>query len=259
MVRKFLVGCAALALSGAAFAQVRFNELLLNPPGTDNGTEFIELLSAAPNFSMAGLTLIGIDGDGTASGVIDVALSLSAFSTGSNGLFLWRDSATVLSPAPDSATTLNVADFSPDLENGTQTFLIVSGFTGSVGLDLDVDNNGIFDSAAPWSSVLDVFGLIEDDTAAVNNSYAAALGGFAFPQQSFSPDAFQRVGNAAYAFDALGTTPGPFVNDPLEIIDPNGVPVPVSFTMTPGSANVPEPTSLVLLALGGLLASRRRG
>ena len=92
MVRTLLGASCALALAGSAFAQVQINEMLIDGPGTDNGQEFIEL-SGAPNTSLTGLTLLMIEGDGANAGAIDVALSLTGFSTGSNGLFLWRDAA----------------------------------------------------------------------------------------------------------------------------------------------------------------------
>ena len=258
MVRTILGAGSALALTGAAFAQVQINEMLIDGPGTDNGQEFIELSSAAPNTALTGLTFLAIEGDGANAGAIDAVFSLSAFSTGSNGLFLWRDSAAVLSPAPDPATTLNIADFNPDLENGSNTYLIVNGFSGAVGADLDTDNDGVIDVAAPWTSVVDALTILENDGAA-NVGYAAALGGVSFPQfVAFNPDAIQRFGGALWGFDVTGAAPGPYANDPLESGDSTGAAVGGSWNLTPGSTNIPEPASLALLALGGLLAVRRR-
>ncbi len=255
MKRFCMATLSVAAFASVALGQVRLNELLVNPVGTDQGFEFFELRSTTPSQSLSGLWLLGVEGDGTAAGTIDVALNLSSFSTGSNGLFLWRDTATVLSPAPEMATTINVADFVPDLENGTQTFILVSGFTGATGLDLDTNNDGTLDVALPWGSVLDSITLIEDDGTA-NFAYADELGGVVFPQQTFSPDAYQLFEGQGWVYDILGTGTGPFTSDPLEVIDAAGTPLGYSFTVTPGSANVPEPASLVLVMLG--LALRRR-
>jgi hypothetical protein len=41
-----------------------------------------------------------------------------------------------------------------DAEDGRVTLLLVEGFTGSVGDDLDTDNDGTLDSA-PWTRVVD--------------------------------------------------------------------------------------------------------
>jgi hypothetical protein len=258
MVRIFLGAGTALALTASAAAQIRINEMMIDGPGTDNGQEFIELSSAAPSTPLAGLTFLALDGDGGNAGTIDVALNLSPFSTGTNGLFLWRDSVTVLAPAPDPLTSLNIADFNPDIENGSNTYLLVSGFSGAIGNDIDTDNDGVIDAALPWTSVVDAVTILENDGAA-NVGYAAALGGASFPQfAAFNPDCFQRFGGALWGFDVTGTNPGPYPNDPAESGDSSGAPVGGSWTLTPGSANIPEPASIGLLAMGALLTIRRR-
>ena len=170
-----------------------------------------------------------------------------------------RDAATVLVPPPAAATTVNVADFNPDLENGSNTFMIVSGFTGTAGTsDVDADNNGVLD-ATFWASVMDSIGITENDGAA-NVIYSDEVGGVSFPSNAvFNADAFQRFGGAAWAFDVLGAAPGPFTTDPVEIMDSNGAAGDrVPFNLTPGSDNVPEPTSLARAALAAGTVIRRR-
>ncbi len=245
---------AALPLAASASAPLVINELMINPPGTDNGLEFIELRSTIPNFDMSGLHLIVIEGDGTSGirGTIDQALPLTGFATGSNGLFLWRDSVVVLNPPPAPATTIRVQDFVPDIENGGNTFLIVSGFTGFVGQDLDADNDDLLDFF-PWTSVLDGFGYSEDIPNPLGATYALQLGLPFFTQQEWTPDAFARIGSTLYAFDVLGSNPGPYTMDPAEAY-PAYLP---DFYLTPGSENIPEPAALLLIALGGLALRRR--
>ena len=87
-VRYLISGCVALASAATVVADVQFNEAAIDLPGTDNGVEFIELRSDTPSFSMSGLTLLVIEGDGASPGLIDQALNLGAFSTGTNNLFL---------------------------------------------------------------------------------------------------------------------------------------------------------------------------
>lgn len=256
-----LVGVLMFALGNSpARATILINELLVNPPSSDNGSEFIELLSTTGGVeAMTGLWFLAIEGDGTNAGSIDVALSLNSFSTGTNGLFLWRDNAAVLSPAPAAATTLNVADFNPDIENGSNTYLIVSGFTGSVGNDLDTDNDGVIDVTLPWTTTVDAVGFVENDGAA-NVQYATALGGISFGgiSEVFTPDAFNRFQNGQPRwFDVLGSAPGPWTADATNLSGP----MPPNFTLTPGSPNpVPEPSTLALAALGlvGVAAVARR-
>jgi len=258
-----ILGTLAIA---PASAQVQINEFFINPPDAagDNGLEFFELQSTSPSFSLTGLTLVIIEGDGAGAGTIDAAINLSTFSTGTNGLFLRRDSATVLNPAPAAATTLNVADFNPDIENGTNTYLLVSGFTGTVTNDLDSTNDGILDST-PWTSVLDGFSFNDTDNLANDRQYAGQVGGVNFTGLSFAPDAYYRTSDGKrVGMDVLGTSPGPYNSDPLETFVFGQGTVNYNIQLSPGNLNaVPAPSSVAVMALGGLMplvaiARRRR-
>lgn len=241
------------ALATPAFGQVLINEFLVNPPGGDNGFEFIEL--SGPNgFDLSSLTLLILEGDGTGTGSVDQALSLAGQSIGTTGLFLWRDAATVLSPAPTVGTTIKIQDFSPDIENGGQTYLLVANFSGALGNDLDTNNDGVLDST-PWTAVLDAVGYSQSiGDGAQSANYADDVGGFFLPQQGFTPDALNRYAGTPYLSDVLGTSPGPWLNDPIQMVPADGA----TYNLTPGSVNVPEPATLGFLALAGLGALRRR-
>ena len=258
-VRWVLSTLTVLAISTQAPAALWINEALINVPGGgDNGFEFLELKSSTPSMSLAGLTLLYFEGNSPnpASGTPDQIINLGALSTGTNGLLLMRDAATVLTPAPNPATSLFVQDFNPDLENGGATIAIVTGWTGNTTSDIDADNDGIVDNTSFWTSVVDAIGWNESSDTAPLTTYASQLGGIYFPQAAFTPDAFTRI-NPGYAFfmDVLGANPGPYSTDPIQIGPENpGAP----FLLTPGSENVPEPASATLLALSGLLVIRRR-
>ena len=114
-----IVPAALLAVASTASAQIQINEIVINPPGADNGREYVELRATGPVSIPSGLHLLQIDGDGTSAGVIDFAWDLSTATFGSNGLLLRRDSAAVLNPAPEAGTNVIVQDFAPDLENGS--------------------------------------------------------------------------------------------------------------------------------------------
>ena len=252
-----------LGIAASASGQVRINEMLIDGPGTDNGQEFIEL-SGPANFSLAGLTLLAVEGDGANPGAIDVALSLNSFSLGSNGLFLWRDSATIIDTSnaagvqgPDPATIVNIADFSPDIENGSNTFLLVANFSGAIGNDLDTNNDGVLDST-PWGSVIFSIGVIENDGAS-NIAYAAQLGGATVgPNAGFNADSIAfGVDGLVYGSDVLGSAGGPYTYDLTRV-----APLPFDsgpFFLTPGVANtVPGPAAISVVGLGLMLAGRRR-
>jgi 5'-nucleotidase len=70
-MKRFPTSLAAAALlAGAAQAQVSISEIHFNPPGTDDTEEAIELKGPA-NFDLTGWSIVIIEGDGTATGVVD--------------------------------------------------------------------------------------------------------------------------------------------------------------------------------------------
>jgi uncharacterized repeat protein (TIGR01451 family) len=79
----------------------------------------------------------------------------------------------VLGVAPDLAVD-------PNFENNDSfTHLLVEGFSGANGDDLDTDNDGTLD-VTPWTSVIDAVGLVEDDPPVDADDefiYAIQLGG----------------------------------------------------------------------------------
>lgn len=265
-----LVAMSCAMMVGQLQAALLINEIGINtendgPNLSDSGKEFFELLSDSGVESLDGLTFLVIEGDGSAAGTIDKALSLDGFSTGTNGLFLWRDDAAVLLPAPEAATVVHVADFVPDIENGSNTFALVRGFTGAETDDLDTDNDGVIDVALPWSSVLDA--VSAKDSGASDFGYAAAMlaGGVDFPNISFAADVLIRLTSgqwiAADIDEAVSGFPGPYPLDDTQAIFSDGTAfVPstaLTFnTLSPGSANpslIPEPASVALLCLNGLV------
>jgi hypothetical protein len=171
------VGLAAL-LCGAARAQFALTEVFVNPPGTDQGQEAVEIQGAA-SASLAGYFLLVIEGDGTSAGVLDVRQDLGALSTGSNGLLLIRDvPATVINPAPDPATSIATFDWTPDLENGSNTYVLGFGTPPAAGTDLDSDNDGTLDvGALAGFTVVDAVAILENDGPA-NVGYADDFGFF---------------------------------------------------------------------------------
>ncbi|MDX2177029.1 MAG: hypothetical protein SF028_11230 [Candidatus Sumerlaeia bacterium] len=230
----------ATILAGSASATPRLNEIMNNPPSTDNGFEFVEILSTTGGAeALTNVWFVVIEGDGTApgAGVVDIAIDLSSLSTGANGLLLLRDGTTGLLPAAAAQTTVANLLGAGTLENGTQTFLLVTGFTGSTGTDYDTDDNGTLDST-PWTAVLDAVGTIEDD-ANPNTGYGASLG---FTDLSEVTSTFE---HEALVYDASvprwvaanisGTSPGPYTIDVGQ-----SFPFDVKFdgyALTPGNGN----------------------
>ncbi|MEO1442497.1 MAG: hypothetical protein AAFV33_19000, partial [Chloroflexota bacterium] len=111
------------------------NEFSFNDPSTDD-FEFIEI-SGDPSVSYSGFTLLVIEGDSTGSGTIDDVITVGT----TNAQGYWSTSFTGF--------------LSNEFENGTNTILLVDGFTGSSGTDLDTNDDGTFDVTLPWSRIVD--------------------------------------------------------------------------------------------------------
>ncbi len=160
---------------------------------------------------------------------------------------------------------VHVADFNPDIENGSNTFVLVSGFSGAQGNDLDANDDGVLDMK-PWTSVVGGIAFRENDGSG-NFDYAQELGLVSFaPNAGFNPDTIQLLGDGSwFSSDVLGTNPGgPYEFDATRNQDLSGALLDVSAwsvkTITPGSLNatVPEPTGLTLLISGVVLFAARR-
>jgi hypothetical protein len=211
---------------------LKINEVYFTPEDTavpDDGgfgRQFIEIVNLDGGaVSLDNVWLLEIEGDapiGVADNMGEVvnAWDLTGNSTGvTSGLFLVRDTATVLDNHPDPGVqgpedpgAVLVGGFNQILgysgpsdggleyEHDFVTFLLVQGFTGTAaslqpdpqvpGTDIDGDNDGTVDNT-PWTSVLDGLGVTEEGK--VGSLYAAQLGGVDIgPGMWFGADAFQR-------------------------------------------------------------------
>ena len=234
-------GAANDACGSVSIPTVVLNEIGINPPGTDTNFEFFEL-KGTPSASLAGLTLISIDGDGDGAGAIDEIIDLSSFSLGTNGLFLLRENDTTTPgaefiPTPAAATTKNsLTDI--NIENGTVTFLIVSGFTGTLNQDLDTNNDGTLD-IRPWTVGVDSVALTDAISSSSDRMYAGAARNF--PQfAGLTADALFRTSDtdtwAAVEFGVSAISPGPYNFNVVWLS--NGVDtVTVDTFLTPGNVN----------------------
>lgn len=252
MFRRRLQGILAvgvLAMTGAAAsAQAPFiSEVLADAPGADQGQEYIEI-SGVPGTPLNGLFVLVIDGDGANAGLVTLVVPLNGLSLGANGVLLIRDTAGVLLPPPEAGTNVVIRDFTPDIQNGSQTYVLMQGPVPPVGTDLDTNNDGVLDGQLP--GVLDAVAVLEAGVG-VEQTYADDVGGVTIPQQTWTPDAIFRLLddsgfpaglplNSWAALDVVGTLPGPYVADPAETFGLAGfVEIDISqFVVTPGRLNV---------------------
>lgn len=151
---KVLLAAFCLVMIPAFAGAVVINEIRIDQPSGDND-EYFEL-AGDNGESLDGLTYVVI-GDGTGgSGVVETAADLTGSVIPADGHFLAAESTWTgtCGDTPDLTTTLN-------FENGDNvTHLLVTNFTGAVGDDLDVDEDGNLDDP-PWDAVVDCVALLQ--------------------------------------------------------------------------------------------------
>lgn len=165
------LAAVALAAPAAAAAPVTpvINEFSANITGTDvAGSEYIEVLGA-PDSDLSAYTVLEIEGDaGTAIGVVDEVAVLGT--ADADGRYL-------------------VSLPSNGLENGTISLLLVTGFTGALGNDLDADNDGVFDAAT--FEIVDAVAV--NDGGAGDVTYGGTVLTVGYDGQSFAPGGASRI------------------------------------------------------------------
>ncbi len=130
------------------------NEIRVDQPGLDL-SEYVEF-RGTPGATLDGLTLVVIGDDDAASppaqnGTIESVVALTG-PLSSTGYFVLAESSYSFG-VPDQIDILNFEN--PD----NVTFLLVSGFTGFNGQDLDTNDDGVLD-IAPWTAVLSSVALV---------------------------------------------------------------------------------------------------
>lgn len=140
----------------ASYAQTTpvINEIRIAQSGIDFD-EYFELIGN-PGASLDGLTYVVI-GDGTGgSGVIEDVIDLSGNNIPADGFFVVTELSFVLG-FPD--LVVNDLNFE---NNDNVTHLLVQGFSGALGQDLDTNDDGVLDSQ-PWSTELDRIAVIVEN------------------------------------------------------------------------------------------------
>ena len=188
-------GCADMAtllcfVPGTA-PEVALSEIRIDQISFDVD-EYFEL-RGEPGTLLNGLSyiVIGDAGATQGSGVVEYAINLQGQTIPASGFFLAAKSTFTLNGAVPNM----VVPASPEMENSDNvTHMLVFGFTGAIGADLDTNDDGIFDST-PWTTVVQTVAFIEDPAvtpAATELAYGdvrvgPAVDGFVPSQLAYCP------------------------------------------------------------------------
>ncbi len=138
------------AANHCLITQVKISEIRIDQPDADND-EYFELAGPVAS-GLSSLTYLVI-GDGAGeSGVIEAAIPLTGRMMASTGFFVVAEETTTHITA-NLTTSLNFEN------DDNVTHLLVQGFSGAVGDDLDAQDDGALDST-PWTHLVDCIGLV---------------------------------------------------------------------------------------------------
>lgn len=219
VVAGLVGGIAATAHAGTP---IQISEFRVNHSGSDTD-EFVEL-SGDSGSALGGLTFVVLGDGGGGIGDIENAISLDGLSIPASGFFtITPDSATFLPPGDLVIPGPNV------FENNTAvTALLVSGFTGAVGDDLDTDDDGNLDTQ-PWAVVIDGVVLVgggggPDYSAQLGLETVGPDGTFA-PGGTYrcSPDGTLQIMDFGLGVDETPGAPNPDCPPPPGDADGDGV------------------------------------
>ena len=143
MTRRLIAAIALTLVAAQAYGQVCINEFRISEPGGDM-MNFVELGGGIDGDSVSAYTLLSISTEFN-PGEITFATPLSGMF--SNGGFFVSDQN----------------NGGADYFGSPQSFVLVDGFTGMAADDLDADDDGVFDAAVPWSSVIASVTLTDGD------------------------------------------------------------------------------------------------
>ncbi|HEY2950971.1 MAG TPA: hypothetical protein VGK40_00230, partial [Verrucomicrobiae bacterium] len=230
------------------------NEVKVNPPGTDDPYEFVEI-KGMPGARLTNVYLLAIGGNpANDPGTAELVINLTGITLDSSGLLLVAGDGHPY-PTPPGTSVLLAPQLSRSggaLNNRTISILLVSSSTPIIeGDDLDAGDNGTLEGLPVGTTILDAVGWSDGDAG------DRVYGGVALTQMSGTPDAAARFpGNttpraatAWFCGDLAGSNGDSLVFDPGN----TSTNFPVGTVLTPGSANNTAPVIDPLPAWSGVI------
>ena len=199
------------------------NEFVADHVSTDNH-EFIEIFGA-PDTDYSALTIIQIEGDNV-SGQGNVDRVNIVGLTDANGFW-------------------TTGFMSSQIENGTVTLLLVDTFTGTVGLDLDTNNDGAFD-VTPWTRIVDAIAINDGGGGDLTYTdiYTNAVLTANYDGFSTHPGGASRIPNGSNTFSASDWVRNDY--DGAGLPGFVGTPIGGEAFNTPGASNQTVAVNLVI-------------
>ncbi|HMB53229.1 MAG TPA: lamin tail domain-containing protein, partial [Thermoanaerobaculia bacterium] len=196
-----------------ATADPVLNEFVFNHTGTDTN-EYVEVVGSA-NTDYSDFTVLQIEGD-SGRGTIDTALTVGL----TDGAGFWWSGY-----------------LNNEFENGTVTLLLVEGFTGSEGDDVDADDDGAIDFA-PWTRIVDAVAV--SDGGGGDLTYGTPVLAQGYDGVGFTVGGASRIPDGADSDADTDWVRNDFDGEGIPALEP-GTPVAGEAFNTPGASNAVVP------------------
>lgn len=216
------------------------NELDINPGGTDQPCEYVEL-RGTPGAIIENVHFVAFEGDAAPSGTADfvVTFGVPGPAFGSNGLIVITGTTAcgTRTYAPET-TRLQTAllDGANGLENGTISFLLISTPTAiTANTDYDTDNNGTLEGLPAGATILDAVAWTDGDAGDImyGGVTLSAAGGTIGAATRFPTNTTPNSAAAWYAGAMTGTNDATTYSPTVRTAN-----FPSDGALTPGATNV---------------------
>jgi hypothetical protein len=246
-MKRFVYFISALCficsfLSAGAAGQTLLNELDINPGGTDNPCEYVEI-KGTPGAVVENVHFVSFEGDiGSTPGVATAVITFGVPGPvlGSNGLLVVTGTqacGTRTFPAGTTVAQTTLLDNAGGaLQNGTNSFLFISSATAiTPGTDYDTNNDGTLESLPAGATVVD--GVAWSDGGAGDITYGTvvlnATGGTIGACTRFPGNVAANSAAAWYAGAMTGTNDANTYSATIRTAN-----FPADGVLTPGAPNV---------------------
>ena len=145
------------------------NEFVHNHTGSDTN-EYVEVFGD-PGTDYSNFTVLEVEGDNISAGLIDGVFPVGT--TDANGFW-------------------TTGFLNNQIENGAVTLLLVEDFSGIVGEDLDLDDDGALD-VTPWTRIVDDVAVTDGGSA--DRAYSAVVLSPGFDGAPYIPGGASRIPN----------------------------------------------------------------
>ena len=217
----------------SAKAQLLLNEMLVNPPGSDEPFEFIEL-KGTPGSTLNNIYVVVFESDSGSAGNADVVIPLNGVTLGSNGLLFIGTSLGYPSIPSETVFKDTLLFGLPILENGSISFAVLfSPIPILRDVDYDTNNDGVLNLPA-GAQLQDAVGWTNGDPTSL------IYGGVILTQSAGTPDAAVRFFDNDTPFSSAAWYNGDVID--LDSFDPFEVSsnMPQGSGLTPGNINIPN-------------------